>query len=176
MNRISLDAVARAMRAVQAMNLRQKEDLIDEIHLAQPHMLGSVLVLKELGVSLEKMEFAFELLLLCFQAMKESGLTWPLISEDEQERQQRTYVTTVKLGEDLSPPLRDRLMQQYIGSHPEKNLLACVWSETANWLKRIVAEDSDKYVMMVAANHVNCIAFVPMSAQKMPHHRQRKPA
>ena len=44
--------------------------------------------------------------------------------------QQQIYVTTVKLCEDLSPPHRDRLRQQYIGSHPEKNLIACVLSET----------------------------------------------
>jgi hypothetical protein len=64
--RISLEAIARAIRAVEAMNLRQKEALTDEIFLAQPHMLGSVLVLPKLGVSMEKTEFAIELLLLCF--------------------------------------------------------------------------------------------------------------
>jgi hypothetical protein len=176
MSRISPVAVARAMSAVKAMNLKQKEAVVDEIFLSQPHMLGSVLVLQKFGVSMEKMEFAFELLLLCFQAMKESGLTWPLITEDEQELQLQLYTTTVKLGEDLSPALRDRLMRQYIENHPEKNLLACVWSETAIWLKSIASEDSDKYVMMVAANLVNCIAFVPVSAREKPSHRQRKPA
>ncbi|TDN58854.1 hypothetical protein B0G77_8018 [Paraburkholderia sp. BL10I2N1] len=176
MSHISPVAVTRAMSAVKAMNLKQKEAVIDEIFLVQPHMLGSVLVLQTFGVSMEKMEFAFGLLLLCFQAMKESGLTWPLITEDEQELQLQLYTTTVKLGEDLGPPLRDRLMQQYIENHPEKNLLACVWSETANWLKSVVSEDSDKYVMMVAANLVNCIAFVPVPAQKKPSHRQRKSA
>jgi hypothetical protein len=112
------------------------------------------------------MEFAIELLILCFQAMKESGLSWPLITEDGQELQMQIYVTTVKLGEDLSPALRDRLMQQYIENHPEKDLLTCVWSKTADWFKRIVPEDSDRYVMLVAANLVNCIAFVPMPAFK----------
>ena len=57
-------------------------------------------------------------------------------------------------------------MQQYIENHPEKYLLACVWSKTADWLKRIVPDDSDRYVMLVAANLVNCIAFVPMPAFK----------
>jgi hypothetical protein len=79
MSRISLDAVAQAMRVIRALNLKQKEGLIDEIFLAQPHMLGSVLVLQKFGVSSEKMEFAIDLLILCFQAMKESGLSWPLI-------------------------------------------------------------------------------------------------
>jgi hypothetical protein len=30
------------------------------------------------------MDFLIEILLICFQAMNESGLTWPLIAEDEQ--------------------------------------------------------------------------------------------
>jgi hypothetical protein len=170
MSRISLTVMARAIRAVQAMSLKQKESLGDEIFRVQPHMLGSVLVLQKFGVSLEKMEFAFEILFVCFQAMKESDLTWPLITEDEQELQSQIYIGTVKFGEELSESFRDRLMQQYIERHPEQNLLAYVWSETANWLKRIVPEDSDKYVMMVAANLVNCIAFVPTTA---PERRTR---
>ncbi|CAB3723566.1 hypothetical protein LMG22037_04976 [Paraburkholderia phenoliruptrix] len=174
MSRISLEAMARAMSAVETMNLRQKEALADEIYRAQPHMLGSVLVLPKLGVSLEKMEFALELLLLCFQAMKESGWTWPLITEDDQELQQRIYVSTVKLGEDLSPPQRDRLMQQYVENHPEQNLQACVLSMTADWLKRIVPEDSDQYVMLAATNLVNCIAFVPMPSLREPSRQPRR--
>jgi hypothetical protein len=46
--------------------------------IAQPHVVASLFVQKQPSVSLEKM------LLVCFQAMKESGLTWPLIAEDEQ--------------------------------------------------------------------------------------------
>ncbi|WP_168787767.1 hypothetical protein [Paraburkholderia aromaticivorans] len=168
MTRISLDAMARAMRAVEAMNLSQKEALTDELFLAQPHMLGSVLVLPKLGVSMEKTEFAIELLLLCFQAMKASGRAWPPITEDDQELQQRVYVTTVRLGEDLSPMQRDRLMQQYLRNHPEQNLLACIGARTADWLERIDPEDSDRYVMLAAANLVNCIAFIPTPASGEP--------
>jgi hypothetical protein len=42
MSRISLDVMSQAMRVIQALNLKQKEGLIDEIFLAQPHMFGSV--------------------------------------------------------------------------------------------------------------------------------------
>lgn len=119
MSRISLDVMTRTIRAVQAMDLKQKENLVDEIFRAQPHMPGSVLVLQKLSVSLEKMEFAFDMLLICFQAMKESGLIWPLITEDEQDRQSKIYIGTVKFGEELSEPFRERLMQQYIVQTPE---------------------------------------------------------
>ena len=43
-----------------------------------------------------------DILLICFQAMKESGLTWPLITEDEQDKQLARYVAAVKFGEDLN--------------------------------------------------------------------------
>jgi hypothetical protein len=137
-------------------------------------MLGSVLVLPKLGVSMEKTGFAIELLLLCFQAMKESGRTWPLITEDDQELLQRIFVTTVRLGEDLSPSQQDRLMQRYMGNHPEQNLLACIGARTADWLERIHPEESDRYVMLAAANFVNCIAFVPLPAVRKPSCRPRR--
>ena len=81
----------RAIKAVQEMGTDQKLKLADEIFASQPNLLGSVLVLRNLGVSPAKQEFALEMLFLCFQAMKESGLMWPLIAEDEQENQMRRH-------------------------------------------------------------------------------------
>lgn len=162
MARISRGALCRAIEKVQAQDLKQKEALADELFRDQPHMFGSFLVQHHLGVSAEKMEFLLDILFVCFQAMKESGLAWPLITEDEQDRQMARYIGIVKFGEDLSAPLRDLAMQKYIGDHPEKELLAHVTVATANWLKRIVPEETDRYVMMTAANLVNCIAFVPL--------------
>jgi len=167
MSRISLKALAQAVTTVRAMDIEQKQQLADEIFRVQPHLLASVVVQKRMGVSLEKMDFLFGLLFICFQAMKESGLTWPLITEDEQDRQLGRYVGSVKFGEDLGNSLRDQATRQYIENHPEKGLLAYVEVETANWLQRIVPEETDKYVMLAAANLVNCIAFVPLDAQKI---------
>ncbi|MFH1602572.1 MAG: hypothetical protein ABIH03_01550 [Pseudomonadota bacterium] len=166
MSRISLKALAKAITVVRATDVKQKERFADEIFRAQPHLLASFVVQKRMGVSLEKMNFLFDLLFICFQAMKESGLTWPIITEDEQDRQMVRYVASVKFGDDLGKSLRDKAMRQYIEDHPEKELLAYVVAETANWLKRIVPEETDKYVMLAAANFVNCIAFVPIDASK----------
>ena len=124
------------------------------------------MVQKQLGVSLEKMDFLVQFLLICFQAMKESGLTWPLITEDEQERQMARFVATVQFHDDLRGSLRDRTLREYIETHPEKELLAFVQVETSNWLQRVVPNESDKYVVMAAFNFVNCIAFAPMPASK----------
>jgi hypothetical protein len=67
-------------------------------------------------------------------------------------------------------------MQQHVENHPEKNLCAYVWSETANWLRGIVPEDSDRYVMLVVVSLVNCIAYVPMPDPGKPVCRREKPA
>ena len=77
---------------------------------------------------------------------------------------------TIQFGDDLSGSIRDRALQQYIEAHPEKDLLAFVQVETANWLQRVVPEESDKFVVMAALNFVNCIAFVPLPAPMKPVH------
>ena len=82
------------------MDETQKEQLADQLFRAQPHVVASLLVQKQLGVSLEKMDFLVNILLICFQAMKESGMTWPLITEEEQERQMGRFVATVHFGDD----------------------------------------------------------------------------
>lgn len=89
--------------------------------------------------------------------MKESGLRWPLISEDEQDVQMGRLVATVQLG-DVRGVLREHTLQQYIETLPERDLLAFVQVETANWLQRVVPEESDKFVVMAALNLVDCIA------------------
>ena len=83
------------------MDRQWKEQLADEIFRVQPNMLGSILVLPNLGVSMEKVEFALGVLLVCFQAMKDSGLAWPVITEAEQARQLARFVSITRLGEDI---------------------------------------------------------------------------
>jgi hypothetical protein len=166
MSRISFQALGTAMQTVRAMTMSQKEALADELFRQQPAMFGSFLVQKQMGVSLEKMEFLLEILFICFQAMKESGLNWPLISEDEQDKQLTRYLASVKFGEDMSPSLQYLAMKQYIEGHPEQALLAFVTVEIKEWLSRILPEETDKYVVLAAANFVNCIAFVPIPALK----------
>ncbi|MCK0505523.1 hypothetical protein [Aromatoleum anaerobium] len=166
MSRISRDAMARALIAAQAMDLQQKEQLADEVFRTQPNLLGSVVVLPRLGVALSKVDFAIEILFVCFQAMKESGLIWPLITEDDQDRQLQRFIAITRFGDDLNNRLRERSMQQYIADHPEKELLAYVMVETSKWTTRIVPEESDKYVMLAIWNLVNCIAFVALPRSK----------
>lgn len=158
--------MARALIAAQAMDLQQKEQLADEVFRAQPSLLGSVVVLPQLGVALSKVDFAVEILFVCFLAMKASGLAWPVITEDDQDRQLQRFVAITHFGDDLNESLRERSMQQYIADHPEKDLLAYVAAETSKWIARKVPEESDKFVMLAIWNLVNCIAFVALPGSK----------
>lgn len=164
MSRIGLKLVVQAIADVRGWNEAQKARLADELARDQPNMFGIFLAQQNMGVSPEKMEFLFEILLTCFQAMKLSGLAWPKIPLDEQDRQMARHVASVNFGAELGQQARQRAMAQYVESHPEKELLAHVLNETAGWLGRIAPEDSDRFVILVAVNFVNCIAFVPLPA------------
>ncbi len=56
MPRISIEHLAFATRQVRGMTLAQKAAVMDDVHAQQPHMLGSLLVQQQLGVSLERMD------------------------------------------------------------------------------------------------------------------------
>lgn len=150
------------------MDLAQRERLADELFAMQPHVLASFLVQRELGVSLPKMNFLIEIMLICFQAMKESGLIWPRISEDEQERQMNRLCGSIMFNEGLPADFRDPALRQYTDGHPEQDLLAFVNDEMAHWLQRVDPEESDKFVLMAALNFVNCIAYVPLPLPAEP--------
>jgi hypothetical protein len=163
MSRIARSALLRAIKAVQEMTAEQKLGLADEIFSSQPNMLAAVLVLRTLGVPAAKQDFALEMLFLCFQAMKESGLTWPLITEDEQENQMRRHTTLLGFYASLDGKSEQHSSaNQYIDAHPEQDLLAWVMTQSREWLLKSHTEESDKYVLQAVVNFVSCIAFVPM--------------
>ena len=60
--------------------------------------------------------------------------------------------------------------KSFIDGHPEKPLLAFVTQQTADWLHRIEPEESDKYVLMSAANLVECIALAELPTVKKKRH------
>jgi hypothetical protein len=158
--RISIEQVGRAVAKLDAMNLVQKEQLAEEIAREQPALLSSFLAQKQFGVSYEKMEFLLNILFVCYLSMTESGLNWPRITDDDADGSMNRYVESVQFGRDLDPAQRHELVIQFIAAHPEQALLAYVQVETANWLRRVTPEDSDRFVMLAAANIVNCIGYV----------------
>lgn len=79
MSRISLETLTDVTQTMLPMRMDQKELLADELFYTQPNLFGSALTLEHMGVSL--VEVVLDLLLICFQSMKLSGLPWSLISE-----------------------------------------------------------------------------------------------
>jgi hypothetical protein len=167
MSRIATPVLARSIQQVRAMTLAQKELLLDDMFRSQPTLLSACIVQHRMGIPFEKMEFLMEMILICFQTMQESGLTWPLIDENQWERQLGLLVANVKFTEGLSNDLHRQSLQQYIDDHPEKILFAFVMSELLPWLDQCgLAEDHERYVMLAAITAVNCIANVPMPSVK----------
>jgi len=99
--------------------------------------------------------------------MKESGLQWSVITEDEQERQMQRWIGAAHFSEHaVGAAGADNAREQYASQHPEQPLLAFVLSETNQWLREISQRngeaESDKFVMMASLNLVNCIAGAPV--------------
>ena len=167
MSRITVENLAAAIRKIRSLSLKQKEALSEEIHLRQPHMLASCLVQSKLGAETAAVEFLLNILLVCYQAMKESGLQWPVITEDEQERQMRRWIGAVDFSEHTVGAIgADKARAQYVSQHPEQPLLAFVVDETNRWLRELsqrnAQDEADKFVMMASMNLVNCIAGAPV--------------
>lgn len=161
--------IVAAIQKVQAMDMPQRIALADEICRAQPHMLASCLVQKQMGVDERAVNMLLNILLVCFQAMKESPYYWPLISEEDQDRYLQRHVGAVRFSEEMTDPVAgDQARRQYIGGHPEQPLLAYVTNENNRWLadvaQRGAETESDKYVMMASVNLVNCIAYAQADA------------
>jgi hypothetical protein len=167
MSWITTENVAAAIRKVSSLSLPQKEELAEEIHRHQPHLLASCIVQPKLGAHINDVEFLLNILLVCYQAMKESGLRWPMITENEQERQMQRWIGAVDFSEHaLSNGASNSARQQYVDQYPEQPLLAFVLNETNQWLsarsQRNGASESDKFVIMASMNLVNCIASAPV--------------
>ncbi|MGC2030791.1 MAG: hypothetical protein WA642_12280 [Steroidobacteraceae bacterium] len=168
MSRITVDNLAAAIRKVRGMSVKEKEALADEIYLHQPHLLASCLVQSRLGVEPAAVEFLLNILFVCYQSMKESGLHWSVITEDEQERQIQRWIGAVQFSEHAARSVADGAGEQYVTQHPEQPLLAFVMDETNRRLRAIsernAEAESDKFVMMTSMNLVNCIAGVHVSS------------
>ncbi len=85
MTRISQQHIATALTKVKQLSLKEKEGLADELFVAQPNLLASVLALSMSNVSMKDIEVALNILFVCSEAVRVSGLTIPTISEEVQD-------------------------------------------------------------------------------------------
>ena len=140
------------------MNLKEKEVILDEIYVEQPNLLGSVVVLNQIGNTLEQIEVLLNILLIAHLALKESGIKLAKVTEGEQERELSKFMGHVKFTEGLSSSSELTAMRQYIESHEEKILLAYVHKEMLESGFHDLKYENSKYLIMAGFNIVNCIS------------------
>lgn len=157
MSELSQAQVAQAVVAVERLSAPERV-LADEIYLRQPNLLASVLVLARMGVSLQQLEVSIHLLLVAYQAIKASGLDWPLITEDVQERCLQRLNGGIRFDEGLSPELMRQAAQQRVDDHAQRYLLSFVHGYLRDRDLLAVRSDAEKYLLLAAFNLVECIA------------------
>ena len=149
-----VDAVLRFER----MSFAERERLAYEVHARQPNLFFSVLVLQRYGATLVQIEVVLNLLLVFHEAMKISGGTWPVITEDVQERCLKRISGRVRFIEGLSRQLQTQATLDAVGDHPEQQLLAYVFGKFKECALLGIKTEAEKMLMLAALNLVECIA------------------
>lgn len=103
---------------VNGMGQDQKMRLADEIFAQQPNMLASILVLPRMGVGMVELQVPLHILFVTFQAMKRSGHTWPVVSEEVQDKCMQRLTARVRFNEGLPGELADQAAQHSATSIP----------------------------------------------------------
>lgn len=159
MTLITPEVLARAAVEVNGMSAAQKVQLADEIYLSQPNLLASVLVLPRFGVSPLQLEVPIHVLLVMHQAIKHSGHTLSVISEDVQDICMQRLTATVKFTEGLPPELVSQMMAKFSTEHPERYLLAFIYGYLSEHDLLSVRTEAEKFLLLASLNLVECIAF-----------------
>ncbi|NGM86976.1 hypothetical protein G5B35_06575 [Parapusillimonas sp. SGNA-6] len=136
-----------------------KMAMADELYLAQPNLLLSVLTLnRSIGASMEQTETLIELLLVIWLAMKASNHQWPLITEEMQQNSLARLAGKIRLSEQLPASQKERHIKQHLDTHPEPYLLALVHTELENqgWLQ--IHDKTVKELVLVSLNLVESVA------------------
>jgi hypothetical protein len=158
MSSISHRHLADAVVRVERMSFHERDQLAHAVHAAQPNLFFSVLVLQRYGATLVELEVVLNMLLVFFEAMKCSGASWPLISEDVLERCLKRISGRVRSIEGLTPPQQRQVTSDAIDAHPEQLLLAYVYGKFEENGLLGVKSEAEKMLLLAALNLVECIA------------------
>jgi hypothetical protein len=155
---ISSHHLVDAVLHVERMNLHDRQRLAEEVHAGQPNLFFSVLVLQRYGATLEQIEVVLNLLLVFHVAMKNSGASWPVVSEDVQERCLTRITGRVRFIDGLSPQLQAQAASNAAGDHPEQQLLAYVYGKFMEHGLLGIKTEAEKMLLLSALTLVECIA------------------
>lgn len=158
MTKITQASLVSAIRQIEKMDFKNKEELCDEIFREQPSLLASVLVLSRMGVSEQHVEVVLEALMVTHLALKGSGERIKTITERELERELQRFVASVKFAEGMAPALTTESIKQYVGFQKEPYLLAYVVALLQDNRVLMTTNENSKYLVLSALNIVGCVA------------------
>jgi hypothetical protein len=166
MGAITQSVMVQAAIDVNRMGQAQKVALADEIFLQQPNLLASILALPRMGVGMVQLEVPLHILLVTFQAMKLSGRTWPVVTEEVQETCMQRLTARARFNEGLPADLVNKVVQQFCDEHPERYLLAFVYGYLGDHDLLSVRTDAEKFLLLGVLNLAECVAFVGSTNSK----------
>lgn len=158
MTAITQQVLVQAVLHFERLNFAARQQLADEVYAQQPNLLASIVVLQQYGATLEQMESVLNLLLVCYEAMKRSGRSWPLITEDDQDRCLQRICARARFTEGLSAQQQHKVVADFIAAHSEPQLLAYAYGKLGEygWLR--VNSELEKYLVLSTLNIAECIA------------------
>jgi len=145
---------------VEALNHDGKVRLADEIFVAQPNLLASILVLARMGVSLPEVEIGVHILLVAFQAMKRSRHHWDMVTMDLQEACMDRLTARMRFNDGLPAELAATVVTQFCNEHAERYLLAYAYGHLGERDLLKVRTDAEKSLLLAVFNLVECIAYI----------------
>jgi hypothetical protein len=158
MTSISSELIVGAAIGVEQMTLEERLLLADEIHAEQPNLLYSVIVLHRFGATLAQIEVILGVLFVFYMAMKNSGRTWPVITEDAQDRCLKRIAGRMRFIEGLTLPQQTQTVADVIIDHPEQPMLAYIIGKLREHSLLVIESEAQEKLMLVVLNLVECIA------------------
>lgn len=86
------------------------------------------------------------------------GASWPLVSEDVQERYLARISARMRFIEGLTPQLQTQAATDAVGDHSEPYLLGCVHGKFREHGLTGIKTEAEKMLVLAALNLVECIA------------------
>ncbi len=151
------------------MSFNEREQLADEIYSQQPNLLASVIVLQDFGAALAQMEVVLNLPLVIYSAMKVSGKSWPIISEDVQDRCMKRITAGARAIERLPSSRRQQGTDKAIADHRERELLAYAYGKLREHGFLGIGAQAEKTIILTSINLVECVAAVAPKSRVNGH-------
>lgn len=155
---INESAVVSAIEKANKMDIAEQAKFMDMVHLEQPNLLGSVLVLRSFGLDMNDIGLVLHILMVLLLTLEEVGIKIEQISEKQQEKEFEILSHSVNFADGMSEELQVRSIEQYANNHKEPILFGYVLSVLRHGDIVARTDEKSKYIMMSALNLVNCIS------------------